>query len=342
MEAAAKVIETAREHAAEFILIAGDLFESNGITRLWVRRVADLLATAGRPVYIIPGNHDALEPGSVWEHPAWRDAAHVHVLREAARLELPGGFLYPCPLRSNRGSLDPTAWIKPEVDTGIRVGLAHGTLGGLTLEENYHPILPGAAQRTGLDYLALGHWHSARIDGRMAYCGTHEPTRFGERDSGNVLLVEIERPGTPPRVSAIPTGVLQWTQIEETIHSHDGLASLADRIARLPDPARTLIEIRLKGFIFAASQTRLAHLEEMLEARFLFARLDSAALRPAPADDTWLEALPRGPVRDAAGLLRMYAAGERGLSKAASPEVAAQALLELYAIASETGGRSEP
>ena len=238
MEAAARVVETAIEEAAEFILIAGDLFESNGIARVWVQRIADLLASAGRPVYIIPGNHDALEPGSVWEHAAWGGAANAHVLREASRLEIAGGHLYPCPLRSNRGNADPTAWIPPEHTGAIRIGLAHGTLGGLALEENYHPIPPGAADRAGLDFLDLGHWHSTRVDGRMAYCGTHETTRFGERDSGNALMVEIDGPGAAPRAWPVRTGVLEWAQFQETIHTAEGLAVLADRIARLPDAGR--------------------------------------------------------------------------------------------------------
>jgi hypothetical protein len=42
----------------------------------------------------------------------------------------------------------------------------------------------------------------------MAYSGTHEPTKLGERDSGNVLLVEVQAPGAPPQLETIPTGGL--------------------------------------------------------------------------------------------------------------------------------------
>ena len=52
------------------------------------------------------------------------------------------------------------------------------------------------------------------VDGanRMAYSGTHEPTAFQERDSGNILVVELDGPGCPPVIDKIGTHVLEWQQ----------------------------------------------------------------------------------------------------------------------------------
>jgi len=69
---ARRVVETARDAGADFILVTGDTFEDNGMDRVLVQKVADILAGFGGPVYLIPGNHDPLVPGSVWEHPAWK------------------------------------------------------------------------------------------------------------------------------------------------------------------------------------------------------------------------------------------------------------------------------
>jgi DNA repair exonuclease SbcCD nuclease subunit len=52
--------------------VAGDTFEDNGVDRVIVQKVADILAGFVGPVYVIPGNHDPLVPGSVRDHPAWR------------------------------------------------------------------------------------------------------------------------------------------------------------------------------------------------------------------------------------------------------------------------------
>ena len=52
---------------------------------------------------------------------------------------------------------------------------------------------------TGLDYLALGHWHSA-IEGRAgnvtyAYSGAPEPVAVDQDGAGQVLLVTLDERG---------------------------------------------------------------------------------------------------------------------------------------------------
>src|SRR4051812_47259196 len=83
LAAAKRVVATAKAHGAEFMVVAGDTFEDNGVERLLVQKAADILASFGKPVFLLPGNHDPLVPGSVWEHPAWASHANLHVLREA-------------------------------------------------------------------------------------------------------------------------------------------------------------------------------------------------------------------------------------------------------------------
>lgn len=116
LEAARRVVGAARSAATDFILVAGDTFEDNGVDRVLVQKVADILAGFSGPVYVIPGNHDPLVPGSVWEHPAWKSSENVRVLREETPVEIPGGTLYPCPVRAKRSGKDPTAWIPVEED----------------------------------------------------------------------------------------------------------------------------------------------------------------------------------------------------------------------------------
>ncbi|HEY7828432.1 MAG TPA: metallophosphoesterase, partial [Candidatus Limnocylindrales bacterium] len=51
------------------VLIVGDLFDTNAVTRALVSRVAaglGGLARAGIRTVILPGDHDPLEPASVW------------------------------------------------------------------------------------------------------------------------------------------------------------------------------------------------------------------------------------------------------------------------------------
>ena len=343
LAAAHRVVQAAKNANAEFMLVAGDTFEDNGVDRILIQKVTDILAEFGGPVYVIPGNHDPLVPGSVWEHPAWRSNEVIHVLTQAAPVEIPGGVLYPCPAREKRSTRNPTAWITTDGTQGIRIGLAHGTVEGVSHEEPDYPVPRDAALRTRLDYLALGHWHSTATytapDGgvRMAYSGTHEPTKFGERDSGNALLVEIPEAGAPPTVTSVCTGNLRWTVIEENLRETGDLARVRERIEALENPVATLLEVRLRGLLSAEERDELPRLQELLASRFLCGRINTSLLRPSPQDDSWLAGLPAGVIREAAARLRELAdpshTGQR--PEGASVEVSARALLELYALMTE-------
>ena len=340
LAAARRVVQAAKNANADFILVAGDTFEDNGVDRVLIQKVADILAEFGGPVYVIPGNHDPVVPGSVWEHPAWRSHEKIHVLTQAEPVKIPDGVLYPCPAREKRSTRNPTAWINTDGVQGIRIGLAHGTVEGVYHEEPDYPIPRDAALRTGLDYLALGHWHSMATypapgdTVRMAYSGTHEPTKFGERDSGNALLVEIPESGAPPAVTSVHTGGLQWIVIEEDLREPGDLLRVRERIEAMENRETTLLEARLRGLLSAQERDELLRLQELLTAQFLYGRINAALLRPSPQDDSWLAGLPAGVIREAAVRLRELA--DPGYTsqrpEGASAEVAVRALLELYAL----------
>jgi DNA repair exonuclease SbcCD nuclease subunit len=338
LAAGRRVVEAAHTHGAEFLLVAGDTFEDNAVDRVLVQKVADLLAIFPGPVYLIPGNHDPLVPGSVWEHPAWRSHANLHVLLKPEPIEISGGVLYPCPLFEKHSRRDPTAWIHAEGGDRIAVGLAHGSVEGVSQDQPDYPIARNAAARAGLDYLALGHWHSTGVyDDRMAYSGTHETTKFGERQSGNSLLVEIAARGETPKFTTVPTGGLRWTTLDETIRAEGDLTRVRERIEAIADPQQTLLELRLSGVLHAAEQGELARIEQLAAARLAFHRIDAAGLLPAPEDERWLASLPDGPLREAAARLGRLAdpAMLDGRPEGATPEVAARAMLELFALFSE-------
>jgi len=333
LAAGRRVVEVAGKHGVDFILVAGDTFEDNAVDRVLVQKVADILNSFCGPVFVISGNHDPLVPGSVWEHPAWKSAANVHVLKEEVPVDVPGGVLFPCPVHEKHSGRNPAAWIPAEVTGGIRIGLAHGTVEGVRQDEPDYPIFRDAGQRAGLDYLALGHWHSYAtypgIDGapHMAYSGTHETTRFGERDSGNVLIVEISGPGAPPTITPVRTGYFVWITTEKEVRESGDLAGIREQIESFENPGNTLVDVVVSGLLAAGERAELDHIDHILNSRFLWGRLDASRLLPSPEDETWIDNLPPGIIRDAGMRLRD--------NPGASPEITARAIMELYAIAGE-------
>ncbi len=342
IKSVSKIIDLATENTVDFILVSGDVFEDNAVDRFSVQRIADILSGAKIPVYLIPGNHDPFVPGSVWEHPAWKVAGNIHVLTESKPVEIPGGTLYPCPVVERYSRRDPTSWIKIVAGEGIRVGVAHGTVEGIHQDEPDHPIARDAVKRGQLDYLALGHWHSTTLyedahgHVRMAYSGTHETTKFGERDSGNILLVEIPSREAPPSVTVIKTGTLTWKTMEIEVRAPGELTAFRNTIEKIDDPESTLADVKLSGVLFLDERDELLHIEDILASRFLYGRLDISGMIPSPDDDTWITNLPPGIIRETAIVLKNYCdpnfAGER--PPWLSQQVATRALFEFYALAS--------
>ena len=171
----------------------------------------------------------------------------------------------------------------------------------------------------------------------MAYSGTHEATKFGERDSGNVLIVDIPSPGTPPKITTVHTGNLSWHTIDKDIRESGDLLRISSQIESIENPAATLVEMRISGLLTAKDYDDINRINEILSSRFLYGYVDTSMLRPSPEDETWVTNLPPGILRNAAIRLRELAdphfAGER--PQGASPEVATRALLELYALITE-------
>ncbi|MBU4174405.1 MAG: metallophosphoesterase [Actinobacteria bacterium] len=341
LEAARNVVEAAKEFGADFILVAGDTFEDNGVDPINIQKVADILGSFDGPVYIIPGNHDPFVPGSVWGHSSWKSHDNVHVLTEAEPMQITGGWLFPCPVLEKYSLKDPTAWIDTSGKDGIMVGMAHGNVEGLQLEEPDYPIPRDAAAHLGLDYLALGHWHSfgsfPGTDGadRMVYSGTHESTGFGERDSGNVTLVEISEEGQAPSVTPERTGVLEWIDMRKEIMGEGDLDLVRKEIESVGEPSNCLVRLTLSGLLPLSEDERLTDIKGVIASRFLFGQVNDLELYAAADDEEALEEIPDGIMREAGGVLIELAdpgySGER--PDGASPEVALMAFRELYAIA---------
>lgn len=228
LDAVRRIWALAAEKKADFVVVAGDVFDSDTPSSTWRRHAVELLADCPVPVYLIAGNHDPCAQGSVWFHPEFAGAleglSNVHLLCEAAPIETESGaLLFPCPVTKKYDRSDATAWI-PDSTRGetARVGLAHGGWKGYFSSgegEFLNVISDQCASRAGLDYLALGDYHSytphdhQAAKNRTFYAGTPE---IGARDNirgGCALHVAIGAAGESPRVEAVPVGRVQLADL---------------------------------------------------------------------------------------------------------------------------------
>ncbi len=260
--------ELAKSEGADFVVVAGDVFEHHGLKQSTLRQTFDALSTFSCPVYLLPGNHDPYTPDSLYRSEVWKAEApsQVHVLHTFEPVQAPGACLLPCPLLQRHTLEDPTEHLKPEFGPSgvVRVGVAHGGIRevlqrmGESEEGLTNALAIDAAEQGGLDYLALGDWHGAlQVGPRTWYSGAHEATRFKEKDPGHVLVVQIDGPGAVPDVQKRSVGTLRWVQHEATVRDESDLDALDAWFEALPAKADTLVELHLEGTLDARMASQL-------------------------------------------------------------------------------------
>ncbi len=235
LEVIRDILGVAEEHRADAVLCAGDLFDCPQPKDTWWKGLLRLLERSEptRPIFLLPGNHDPLTDRSVYApiHPFRRALPRwVHVVdRDDFEHSLgEQAVLYAVPCRSRAGQNDPTGNIPERAadDPRIRIGMVHGSTFDMEGVQISHPIARDAAQRCGLDYLAIGDTHNFRFVPEGAavptvYPSAPEPTSFKETDAGYVAVVFFARHNR--RADVQKRRVARWSWRQETIRD---LASL--------------------------------------------------------------------------------------------------------------------
>jgi DNA repair exonuclease SbcCD nuclease subunit len=156
-----KVLAAARREHADVLLLAGDIFDHNRLALAQIDRAARLLADAGFPTVILPGNHDCLAADSVYRRGGLSEVPSVHVLGVSSE----ESWLLP--------DADLEIWGRPHLDysdyspladprprtTRWQIATAHGHW--LRNEGDAHRswlIHSEQIAATRADYVALGHW----------------------------------------------------------------------------------------------------------------------------------------------------------------------------------------
>ena len=208
LEAVGAIGSLAVAEGCEFVVVCGDVFETNHVERqVVVRALEALKATPEVTFYLLPGNHDPLDAASVFRSPTFLEHCppNVVVLHEAGVVEVaPGVELLAAPWVNKRPLTDLVAQARADAaDPGpgtVRIAVGHGAIDSLSPDPT-NPALVGladleAALAAGqLHYVAFGDRHSTTrvgTSGRAWYAGAPEATDYIEVDPGNVLLVDVD------------------------------------------------------------------------------------------------------------------------------------------------------
>jgi DNA repair exonuclease SbcCD nuclease subunit len=259
---------------AEFVVVAGDVFDAN---QLAPKVISQSLAAMGRievPVYLLPGNHDPLDPSSVYTSKQFlaERPDNVVVLDRAGIFDLrPGVQIVAAPWRSKHPTTDLAADVLAELpsDGTARILLAHGAVDVLDPDrDNIAAIrmaaVTAALERSAVHYAALGDKHSRTEvgdSGRVWYSGSPEVTDYDhkEADSGHVLLVDmdLDDPAYPVTVETHTVGTWRFLTIAADLNNGSDIAALDARLDALPGKDRTVVQLALKGTVTVTEQADL-------------------------------------------------------------------------------------
>ena len=180
----AKIADIARAQGAAHVLVAGDVFDSETLPKLTVRKALERLATEASITWLLlPGNHDPARLGGIWDRiqRLGVPANVVPLLTPEPYAVSQDAVILPAPLTSKNPGSDPTAWMDScATPAGVaRIGLAHGSIQGFGSDgESAVLIARDRAVTANLTYLALGDWHGLkRISDSTWYSGPPEPDR---------------------------------------------------------------------------------------------------------------------------------------------------------------------
>lgn len=313
------------ETGAAFVVVSGDVFETNQVDPRTVRRALEALADVPVPVFLLPGNHDPLDAASVFRSPTFLRGKpeHVIVLEDttphevAPRVEVIGApWMSKRPLRDLVA--DTCAGLDPALGT-IRILVAHGATDDPIALDDPAAISLAEAEAAIADgrvaYIALGDRHSTTdvgATGRIRYSGAPEPTDYDEVDPGNVLLVEIRDDGVC-QVAKRPTATWRFVRERFELDGRTGIDDLVAWLDAQPAKDRTIIKLTLVGTIPLSADARL---HELLEHhRDLFAAIEEwerhMDLVVRPDDDDFTDLALTGFAQATVDELRARATGDR-------------------------------
>jgi exonuclease SbcD len=159
------------------------------------------------------------------------------------------------------------------------IGMVHGSLAIPDRTDRDDVVITREEiEATGLDYLALGHWHSVQ-QGKAgatsyAYSGAPEPVAVSQDGAGKVLLVELSEAAgrRTVRIEERQVGRTRFEKVDVDAHTIADQPALVTLLATRADPDLVL-DVRLTGIRPDELDVVTDEVEEQLKVRFFKVRV---------------------------------------------------------------------
>src|SRR6516164_3551734 len=213
-----KVLDAAVMERVDFLIIAGDLYDT-GLksfeSALFFNKQMARLKDAGVDVYLIYGNHDAASklikqlrpPGNVH---TFRTTEPQTFSNDELRVAIHGQSFATPEITENLASKYP-----PPVPGFFNIGVLHTNLTGISEHANYAPCSLEALRNKGYQYWALGHVHNRQIlctDPYIVYPGNIQGRHGKEQGEKSCELVTVSDTGAIS-IDTVLTSAVPWFEV---------------------------------------------------------------------------------------------------------------------------------
>ena len=262
----------AAEVRAEFVVVAGDVFEHNQLAPQVISQSLEAMRAIGIPVYLLPGNHDPLDASSVYTGALFKSECpdNVVVLDQAGVHQVrPGLEIVAAPWRSKAPTTDLVAEVLGTLAKAdaTRILVAHGGVDVLDPDRDKPSLirlaeLDEALASGAVHYVALGDKHSLTEvggTGRVWYAGSPEVTNFDdvECDPGHVLVVDIDDCDRTVTVTPHHVGHWQFVTLHRQVDTNRDIADLDLNLDQMTEKERTVVRLALTGSLTVTDRAAL-------------------------------------------------------------------------------------
>ncbi len=278
------MVAYAAKEGVRAILIAGDLFDGGRVSRTALHVVkAEIVKHPGIDFLYLKGNHDPEDflrsfDGDMPQNlKLFSDAWVFWDYGEA----VVGGVELTA---ENQEYIYDTLRL-----AGDRVNIVtlHGQEADYGSGDGIIPI--GKLQNRSIDYLALGHIHSYRLEklddrGMWCYSGCLEGRGFDECGRKGFVLLDIQKGRV--KTQFVPFAARQCAEISVDVSDMDTSPRMLEAVRRAAAqiPASSLVKVVLTGEIPVNAEKNTAYLTQWLRENFYFAKLYDRTRLAVPYD----------------------------------------------------------
>lgn len=266
----------------DLVVLAGDIFDSNHPDPRDVTALLQAVrAAAPLPVFLLPGTHDRLSTDSVYRRPEFAEVNRPANLRlfdadgpQSFLIDPPGIAVHGRANLVNRGGEPPLKGISPDPRARFNIAIAHASvpMAGIEADDEHdYYVRQEDAAASGMNYVALGHWHRFQQcfpDTHVSvwYPGPPECVGFvGSSARGTAAAVTVSDSGV--EVKPVECGRYRFADISLDLAGQEDDAVIREILDREAG-AETVIRLTLAGRPAPHFRPSADALEEEFEKKF--------------------------------------------------------------------------